>query len=84
MPDTTPRIERSREGDTSVAVLLGEWTAAQFGQPRLFKRLLGALPAAAPAQAWDLRGAGQLDHVGAQLLWDHWQRRWPASPRAVR
>jgi len=28
--------------------------------------------------AWDLRPIGQLDHIGAQLLWNHWQHRWPA------
>src|SRR5205085_5120297 len=26
---------------------------------------------------WDLREAAQLDHVGAQMLWDHWGQRWP-------
>ena len=79
MSDATPRIEHSREGPSPVALLRGEWTAAQFGQPGLFRRLRAALPAPAPAQAWDLTGAGQLDHVGAQLLWDHWQRRWPQA-----
>ena len=29
--------------------------------------------------AWDLRGIERLDHVGAQLLWRHWGRRWPAQ-----
>jgi phospholipid/cholesterol/gamma-HCH transport system permease protein len=57
--------------------LLGEWTAAQLGQPRVFRDLHGALPAASAEQGWDLREAIQLDHVGAQLLWDHWGHQWP-------
>jgi len=28
---------------------------------------------------WDLRGISVLDHTGAQLLWNHWGRRWPAQ-----
>jgi phospholipid/cholesterol/gamma-HCH transport system permease protein len=35
------------------------------------------LPQPATQQAWDLRDTSQLDHVGAQLLWDHWGQRWP-------
>ncbi|MDD2546839.1 MAG: ABC transporter permease [Burkholderiaceae bacterium] len=26
---------------------------------------------------WDLRGLDWLDHVGAQLLWNHWGHAWP-------
>ena len=29
--------------------------------------------------AWDLRPIEQLDHIGAQLLWSHWNNTWPAS-----
>ena len=32
---------------------------------------------AAPALGWDLRELQWLDHVGAQLLWNHWQHAWP-------
>ena len=35
-----------------------------------------------PAQddrPWDLRRIEQLDHIGAQLLWNHWGKAWPAQ-----
>ena len=30
---------------------------------------------------WDLRPIEQLDHIGAQLLWNHWRQAWPRAPR---
>ena len=57
--------------------MLGQWTAAQFAQPRLLKKLQASLPSGSAQQGWDLSHADQLDHVGAQLLWDHWGRQWP-------
>lgn len=77
MTDVTPRFEPAAPAPGRPVRLLGEWTAAQFGRPRLFKQLSARLPAARTDLAWDLRGAGQLDHLGAQLLWDHWGRQWP-------
>ncbi len=46
----------------------------QSGGGDIYRHMEGAMP----DQAWDLRGADQLDHVGAQLLWDRWGRQWPA------
>jgi phospholipid/cholesterol/gamma-HCH transport system permease protein len=91
MVDSVPRIEQraAGDGDGPAVRLLGDWTAAQFARPRLVRELASALPASTPQLAWDLREAGQLDHVGAQLLWDHWKRQFPerlevhASQRAV-
>jgi phospholipid/cholesterol/gamma-HCH transport system permease protein len=77
MTDATPRFEQAPAPPGHAVRLLGEWTAGQFGRPRLFAELVQRLPAAAPQRAWDLRGAAQLDHVGAQVLWDHWGQRWP-------
>jgi phospholipid/cholesterol/gamma-HCH transport system permease protein len=77
MTDTTPRIEQANAPPGTAVRLHGEWTAAQFARPRLVGELLRALPAA--GRAWDLRAAGGLDHVGAQLLWEHWGRQWPAQ-----
>lgn len=77
MTDATPRFEQAPAPNGPAVRLLGEWTAAQFAQPRLFRDLQRGLPRADGRQAWDLRPAGRLDHVGAQLLWDHWGRRWP-------
>lgn len=75
--DATPRIESAPAPQGQAARLLGAWTAAQFARPRLLRDLLLALPPAGAQQAWDLRQATQLDHVGAQVLWDHWGQRWP-------
>jgi phospholipid/cholesterol/gamma-HCH transport system permease protein len=75
MPDPTPRIEQQPSPEGGRLLLVGQWTAAQFAQPRLLRRLETSL-SAAPA-AWDLSRAEQLDHVGAQWLWDHWGGHWP-------
>jgi phospholipid/cholesterol/gamma-HCH transport system permease protein len=75
VPDPTPRIERQPAPDGGRLLVAGQWTAAQFARPRLLRSLEASLPAG--AGAWDLSGAEQLDHVGAQWLWDHWGRHWP-------
>ena len=77
MPDSTPRIEQPTAADGARLQVLGQWTAAQFAQPKLLKSLRARLAATTAQQGWDLSGADQLDHVGAQLLWDHWGRQWP-------
>jgi phospholipid/cholesterol/gamma-HCH transport system permease protein len=62
--------------------VLGSWTATRLAQRHRLAGLQASL-GAAPRGAWDLTQA-QLDHVGAQLLWDHWGQHWPdkleASP----
>lgn len=72
----TPRFEQVPAPQGSTVRLLGEWTAAQFGRPRLIRDLVRNLPRA-PQLPWDLRQVLRLDHVAAQLLWDHWGRQWP-------
>ncbi|NML48448.1 ABC transporter permease [Ramlibacter sp. G-1-2-2] len=74
--DATPRFESEPASEAAVR-LLGEWTASQFARPGLLRELKRRLPEAEPGRGWDLRGAKQIDHVGAQFLWDHWGRRWP-------
>lgn len=74
MPDTTPRIQPP-------ARLQGRWTAAALAGPGLLARLDAHLRAVPAQAAWDLREAEHLDHVGAQLLWNRWGRRWPAEVR---
>ena len=42
----------------------------------------GCQPAAGrhtAADPWDLEHLDQLDYLGAQVLWDHWGRAWPAQ-----
>ena len=77
MPDTTPRIEQQPAADGSRLRVLGQWTAAQFSRPHLLRQLADSLKGVDAPQGWDVSQADQLDHVGAQLLWDHWGRRWP-------
>ena len=77
MTDATPRFEHAPAPQGQAIRLLGEWTAAQFARPRLFRDLRRTLPRDTARQAWDLREASQLDHVGAQMLWDHWGQQWP-------
>ncbi|MBC7603249.1 MAG: ABC transporter permease [Ramlibacter sp.] len=78
MTDSTPRIEQPpAQGDGRVRIL-GDWTASSFARPGLVKSLQGELDAAARgAKGWDMGQIARLDHVGAQLLWDHWGRKWP-------
>ena len=77
MPDTTPRIEQQPAPEGPRLRVLGQWTASQFAHPGLLHDLQASLPKAGTAQGWDLSEAAQLDHVGAQVLWDHWGRKWP-------
>jgi phospholipid/cholesterol/gamma-HCH transport system permease protein len=82
MPDQIPRIEpQAAEGGARVRVL-GRWTATRLARRHLLRSLQAQLGKAPPG-TWDLTQA-QIDHIGAQLLWDHWGQRWPerleASP----
>ena len=77
MPDSTPRIEQQAAADGPRVRVIGHWTAAQFARPGLLRTLERSLTPATGQAQWDLRQAEQLDHVGAQWLWDHWGRRWP-------
>ncbi|MDP9899415.1 MlaE family ABC transporter permease [Variovorax ginsengisoli] len=75
---TAPRVESAGE---SGVLASGAWTALSFSSPRHWKALsesLERLPARADT-AWDLRPIKQLDHIGAQLLWNHWHHAWPAQ-----
>ncbi len=85
MSSPAPRIEQQRSaGDAPTRlIVLGRWTAAQLAdttQLQLLQTSLNAHPAsvAQPAQ-WDLRLIERLDHIGAQLLWNHWGRTWPSA-----
>src|SRR3954469_10707763 len=82
MTDATPRFEQAPAPQGAAVRLLGEWTAAQFARPRLVRDLMQGLPVAEAGRGWDLTEAHLLDHVGAQLLWDHWGRRWPEKLQA--
>ncbi len=75
MDPTTPRIERSAAAGTPAVRVLGQWTAAQFARRGLVRQLQADVRGAGRDAAWDLSAVEQLDHVGAQLLWDGWGSR---------
>ena len=80
MPDTAPRLEPQAAPEGSGVRVLGQWTASRLADGQRLRQLQDDL-GRAPRGAWDLSGA-QLDHVGAQLLWDHWGQSWPEKLEA--
>ena len=77
--DSTPAITRHDPPEGPVAALSGRWAAADLARGDALARMrrqLAALPAA--QSGWDLSAVERLDHLGAQLLWNHWGRQWPA------
>ena len=77
MPETTPRIEQQPASEGGRVRVLGKWTASQLAMARRLRALNTELAGTGVQQGWDLTGAEQLDHMGAQVLWDHWGRGWP-------
>ena len=80
-----PRVQAGSNVPNTPWLLLGRWTAGQLTDAGAWhamdKSLKSQLTVAKPSapQAWDLRMAEALDHIGAQILWNHWGRTWPAS-----
>ena len=73
MSDSIPHIVRTDTPEGPCAFPRGRWGAADLGaraQWRVLQAQLDDLPAQA-SLGWDLRGLQWLDHVGAQLLWNH-------------
>ncbi|MGI4779482.1 MAG: MlaE family ABC transporter permease [Janthinobacterium lividum] len=66
-------------GETVIAG--GRWTALALSSRHAWTALSASLAGipAADGLAWDLRGIEQLDHIGGQLLWNHWGQAWPAK-----
>ena len=90
MDDSTPRIEQQDTPQGRLFVVQGAWTAADLTtQPvwdaltaqlkRLGKTTVGAAGSTGKASAdgWSLAKIDKLDHLGAQVLWNHWGRAWP-------
>lgn len=66
------------------AVVTGRWTAAQLTVRDVWTSVVAALEAVpAGTKDWDLRPLQRLDHLGAQLLWNHWGRAWPADVQTI-
>ena len=78
MTSSTPRIEQSDAPDGVLAVL-GAWTAADLTSPPVWKAVTAQLKGlkANASSPWDLSGIDKMDFLGAQVLWNHWGRRWP-------
>jgi len=95
--ESAPHIDQQDTPDGGCCRVLGPWTAAELTLQPVWDALSAKLKAlgpstagaAGPAGMWDLREIEQLDHLGAQVLWDHWGRQWPekielqAAQRAV-
>ncbi len=80
MTPSAPSLTREDTPQGPCVRLTGRWGAADIGARKHWPQLREAL-AAAPPQAdrgWSLQDVQWLDHVGAQLLWNHWGRNWPA------
>ena len=81
--DTSPRLHTTADAQGAWVQLLGRWGAAELGQRTNWRALKQALSSnrISPDVGWDLESLQWLDHIGAQLLWQHWQHQWPARVR---
>ncbi len=82
MENATPHIELQDTPDGRVLTVRGAWTAADLTSEAVWTALTAQLrdlrrAAAGPSDQWRLGEVGQLDFLGAQVLWDHWGRQWP-------
>ena len=78
MDDATPRIDKQDAPGGALVAVRGAWTAADLTGEPVWRALTKQLAATTPADQWDLEHINQLDYLGAQVLWDHWGRVWPA------
>lgn len=84
MDSPAPSLQSRTTSSGKVWAALGCWTAAQMTDRVQARALQASLAASGKADAaWDLQGAQQLDHIGAQLLWRHWGGAWPAQLEAT-
>lgn len=75
--DSSPQCPVQTHDGASWATPLGRWSAAELSDRQLWRRLQSQLKAVPGQIGWDLRQLQWLDHVGAQLLWEQWGKRWP-------
>ena len=76
---SSPHIESQDSPQGASCRVLGLWTAGELTARPVWEALTTSLQAQGSdaAVVWDLREIGQLDHLGAQVLWNHWGRQWP-------
>ena len=79
MQDTRPSIRLDTTPDGPCHAVVGRWSAAALAVPTTWKAVTHALQAAPaqPGTGWNLDAVEHLDHMGAQVLWNHWGRAWP-------
>lgn len=79
MQDTRPSIRLDTTPDGPCHAVVGRWSAAVLAVPATWKAVTSALQAAPaqPGTGWNLEAVEHLDHMGAQVLWNHWGRAWP-------
>lgn len=84
MKDSTPRVHLTSDHEGAWVQLQGRWGAAELGQRADWEAVQKALHQhpSGPDQGWDLEPLDWLDHIGAQLLWNHWQQAWPTKLKA--
>lgn len=83
-------LSQTAQGQRCVT-LQGRWAAQELGQRAHWQALSAQFDALGPVPQgqgqrqleweWDLSALQWLDHVGAQLLWNHWGHTWPAQVR---
>ena len=80
MPPSAPRIEQQQTPEGVVCTVLGAWTAADLTGQTTWPAVQDQLKTLGVSNdaPWSLLNIDQLDHLGAQLLWVHWGRAWPA------
>ncbi|MFC5520247.1 MlaE family ABC transporter permease [Polaromonas jejuensis] len=82
MEESTPRIEQQDTADGRVLLVRGAWTAADLTGQAAWEALtaqLQGLRGKASASRWNLEPLEKFDYLGAQVLWNHWGRAWPAE-----
>ena len=79
MDDATPRIDKQSTPGGALVDVRGVWTAAGLTGEAAWRSVTVQLAATTPAEPWSLEHIDQLDYLGAQVLWDHWGRTWPAQ-----
>ena len=79
MQDTRPSIRLDTTPDGPCHAVVGRWSAAALAVPATWKAVTHTLQAAPaqPGTGWNLEAVEHLDHMGAQVLWNHWGRAWP-------
>ncbi|MGN1055324.1 MAG: MlaE family ABC transporter permease [Comamonas sp.] len=79
MTATDPQVQITTRADGTWLQLQGRWGAAELGQREQWEQVQRSLQAqpVQPDVGWDLQALQWLDHIGAQVLWNHWQQRWP-------